>query len=104
MEEEISTEKTRHGCLTAYLGFMILVNSAMALVYILAGGSIASAGDLRSTVIDLGLQVVCWVPLYDAGLPIVLIARMRPALRPYNAQDLMTTGLFCVLDKPQAGA
>lgn len=69
MEEEISTEKTRHGCLTAYLGFMILVNSAMALVYILAGGSIASAGDLPGWALPvLGLfgvvNVACAVGLF----------------------------------------
>jgi hypothetical protein len=39
-EENIQHEKKRHGCLTAYLIFMIIANSASALSYIVFAGVI----------------------------------------------------------------
>jgi hypothetical protein len=39
-ESPISSNKTRHGCLTAYLVFMIIANSATALIYLTSSDAI----------------------------------------------------------------
>ena len=62
----------RHGCVTAYLIFMIIVNSILAIIYLFAGEIITDnlAGDVSAgIIIILGLvgivNVICAVMLFQ---------------------------------------
>ncbi len=65
----MSEVKHRHGCLTAWLVLMIIVNSAIALVYILGGAAIrqsySSAPGWAFTVLAVAgiVNVVCSIAL-----------------------------------------
>lgn len=66
---DVSAGKQRHGCLTAYLIFMIFINTLMSLAYFLTGGAIAEAADVPGWSIPvLGLfgliNVACAVGLF----------------------------------------
>lgn len=58
--------KSRHGCLTAYLVFMIVANSAVSLVYLLAGSNLPQMPYWSFPVLAaLGVfNVICAVALF----------------------------------------
>lgn len=64
-----SSQKSRHGCLTVWLVWMVIANSAVAVLYLFRAGSAATAINIDSsaTLIILGIvsifNVVCAVAL-----------------------------------------
>jgi len=68
--EESTNEKKRHGCLTAYLVFMLIINSGTALVYLTSSNAIRNnlpnMADWSFAVLIIGsiFNLVCAVALF----------------------------------------
>lgn len=56
--ENVIVQKQRHGCITAWLAFMIVINSLVAIMYLFAKGLIASNLATYSTTMIMLLGVV----------------------------------------------
>jgi hypothetical protein len=61
-ERQMSEQKQRHGCLTAYLIFAIIVNSAAALYYIFEGLAVFIIGAIFIIVVIF--NIVCFIALF----------------------------------------
>lgn len=61
-EDRISGKKQRHGCLTAYLIFAIIVNAAVALYYVFEGLAAFIIGAIF--VVLLIFNIICFVALF----------------------------------------
>jgi hypothetical protein len=61
-ERQMSEQKQRHGCLTAYLIFAIIVNSGVALYYVFEGLAVFVIGAI---LIIVGIfNIVCFIALF----------------------------------------
>jgi hypothetical protein len=61
-ERQVSEQKQRHGCLTAYLIFAIIVNSAVALYYVFEGLAVFVIGAI---LIIVGIfNIICFIALF----------------------------------------
>lgn len=72
LNDEPNREKQRHGCVTAWLIFVIIVNSLVSILYLFAGEFIAKNSEVfisETTILLLGLlglaNVVCAILLFS---------------------------------------
>ena len=61
-ERQMSEQKQRHGCLTAYLIFAIIVNVGVALYYVLAGLAAFAIGAIF--IVLLIFNIICLIALF----------------------------------------
>ncbi|MCJ7670307.1 MAG: zinc-ribbon domain-containing protein [Dehalococcoidia bacterium] len=61
-ERQSSEQKRRHGCLTAYLIFAIIVNVGVALYYVLAGLAAFAIGAIF--IVLLIFNIICLIALF----------------------------------------